>query len=329
MNNTLLMPLALLICSTTATASIEQGRAEFEKGNLRLAQSLLLQQQTSDYHKPLLLARIALKSDQDEVALQHIEDALAQHPNNPELYFAHVEVIAKMAEQASIFSVSGYIKKLKASFIKAVELAPDNTEYRTALIKFYINAPSMFGGDEQAALTHINELEKIAPFEAFLTRLHLLGKTGEQDEFARLIAIGQKRFAAEPRFFYTLGQVYHERDQSEEALNQFRKAAAMKTATTLQEKARNHSLVLIGVLSKQLGKHHDEGEAALRQYLDEASHHYDMPDKSQVKFRLAEIAIDRSKTAVAKQLLNEVITETLSERLKKKARSALKKLASA
>ncbi|MCG7534340.1 hypothetical protein [Pseudoalteromonas sp. OOF1S-7] len=327
MKNTLLLPLTLLFICPLASASIEQGRAEFDKGNLRLAHTLLVQQQSADYQKPLLLARIALKSDQDEAALQHIENALTQYPDNPELYFAHVEVVAKIAEQASIFRVSGYIKKLKASFIRAVELAPDNTEYRSALIKFYINAPAMFGGDEQAALTHIRELEKIAPFEAFLTHLHLYGKSDEQNEFKRLIAIGQQSFAADPRFFYTLGQVYRELEQPEKALLQFRKAAAMKTTTTQQEKARYHALVLIGTLSQQLGKYQDEGEAALHQYLEEAAYHYDLPDKSQVKFRLAELAIDRSKTAMARQLLDEVITETLSKQLKKKASSALKKLA--
>ncbi|QTL37491.1 tetratricopeptide repeat protein [Pseudoalteromonas viridis] len=327
MKNASLIALALLVCCTTASASMERSLAAFEKGDLRLAHTLLNQQHTTDYQKPLLLARIALKKDQDEAALQHIEKALAQHPNNPELYFAHVEVVAKIAEQASIFSVSGYIKKLKASFIKAVELAPDNAEYRTALIKFYINAPALFGGDKQAALTHIKELEKTAPFEAFLTRLQLAGMSDENEEFAHLIAIGQQSFATDPRFFYTLGQVYRERDQNEQALIELRKAATLKTTHWQQEKARYQALVLIGLLSKELGKYHSEGEAALRQYLEEAAYYYDLPDKSQVKFRLAELAIDSSKTAMAKQLLNEVLTETLSSQLQKKARTVLKKLA--
>ncbi|WP_194867034.1 tetratricopeptide repeat protein [Pseudoalteromonas sp. PPB1] len=329
MKSKLLIPLTLLVYCNITTASVELGQAEFDKGNLRLAKSILSQQQTSDYQKPLLLARIALRSDQDETALQHLEAAIEQHPNNPELYFAHAEVVAKIAEQASIFSVSGYIKKLKASFIKAVELAPDNREYRSTLIKFYINAPSMFGGDKQAALTHIQALEKVSPFDAFLTRLYLAAKSDKQEEFARLIKIGQQNFAADPRYFYTLGQIYLDQEESEMALNQFRSAANKQAKNLKQEKARYQSLVLIGTLSQQLKRNYDEGQNALQQYLNEAAHHYDLPDKNLVKFRLASIAMAQKKTTLAQRLLNEVITETLSDKLKKKARSALKKLARA
>ncbi|RXE85891.1 hypothetical protein [Pseudoalteromonas sp. A757] len=324
-----LIPLAMLMFSALTNAtSLEQGQTEFDNGNYRLAQSILQETKSSDVRKPLMLARIALKSDQPDVALQHIENAIQSEPKNAELYFCHAEVVAVLAEKASIFKISGYIKKLKRSFLRAVELAPDNANYRSALIKFYLNAPAMFGGDEQEAIKHIKQLEKIDPFAAHLARLHLYAKLDDKAAFAHSLETVSKDFGTEPELYYTLGIVYQEQKELEPALHQLRKAARMEATTPEQKKAKYRSLVLIGTISQQLARHHNEGAAALRQYLEEATPSYDMPDKSQIKFQLATIAKAQNQVATAQQLLQEVIAEALSKALKKKAQSALGKLAS-
>ncbi|USD30258.1 hypothetical protein J8Z24_19170 [Pseudoalteromonas sp. SCSIO 43201] len=312
--------------STLTHANLELSQQAFDEGNLHLAQSLLIEQPASSYKKPLLLAHIAMRRDDYKAARQQIEEALNLYPTVPELYFAHSQVVAKIAEQASIFSVARHIKSLKQSLIKAVELAPEHSDYRSALIKFYINAPSMFGGDKQEAKRHIEKLEKTDAFSALLTRLWLYARLDEQAKFTYELEQGVQQYPLEPALYHTLGALYYELDKPQLALSYLRQATEIKAQTKTQQKYKALSLVLIGTVSLQLEAHYDEGQKALEQYLNNMTPSHDMPDKSQVKFKLATIAIQQNNGEIARQWLQAVIRETPSNKLKREAKSALKKL---
>ena len=69
----------------------------------------------------------------------------------------------QLAQQASLFSAGGLAKDGRDLLKKAVELSPDEPKVVLDLIGFYVQAPSIAGGDKDAAVALVPTLQAKDP----------------------------------------------------------------------------------------------------------------------------------------------------------------------
>jgi tetratricopeptide (TPR) repeat protein len=86
-------------------------------------------------------------------------------------------IYGEKADRAGFFSAAGLAKKVRTSFERAVELAPNDWEARTVLGEFYVEAPGIVGGGKDKAREQANALMPIKPGMAYW----LLGRIAEKD----------------------------------------------------------------------------------------------------------------------------------------------------
>ena len=91
----------------------------------------------------LYLARIAEHQGRRDEALDSFEALAKADDKNPEVHFFWAVSLCNEAQSASMFSALGHAKNCAKHFKKAVELKPDNLEYRKALFDYYVGAPGI------------------------------------------------------------------------------------------------------------------------------------------------------------------------------------------
>ena len=69
--------------------------------------------------------------------------------------------IREKAMGASILKQTGYARKCKKYYEKAVELDPYNIEAKESILEFYLRAPKIIGGGREKAEFQANEIKKI------------------------------------------------------------------------------------------------------------------------------------------------------------------------
>ena len=320
--------ISLLICmiSTPLYASIEQGITAFKNENLPLAKSILLQQSDKTYQKPLYLALIAAKEGELDEAEEYIEQAIELDTKNAEVQFTYAKIMAEQAEASSIFSLTGYIKKVKKAFIAAVELAPKNIEYRRALIRFHLNAPSMLGGDINQALQHAQVLKSINALAGTSDLIQVYGKMANTAKFDEELKMATLNFVNEPELYYQLGLYYQENESFNEAAMYFRKAANITTSTEQQHNAKYSAIFQLGQTSMLSDSNFDEGKEAFTRYLNEANVSSAMPSKNWAKFRLANIIEAQGEESKAIRLYQDLAQQSSDKALQKKLTKRIKKL---
>ncbi len=96
-----------------------------------------------------------------EEALELGADLLKTKPNNVDYLILMGESYGKAAGEASMLTAMDYAKKSKQSFVKAVEIEPNNPNAIYPLIVFLVDAPSFVGGDVDAAEELVTRLQVI------------------------------------------------------------------------------------------------------------------------------------------------------------------------
>lgn len=321
-----LLTLLVSTLSIPALASIEQGITAFESGNLELAEKILSQESDNSYQKYLYLAKIALKMGNIDDAEDYSDKAIELNSKDAYAQFVYGEIMAKQAETASIFSVMGYIKKVKTAFTAAVNLEPQNTKYHRTLILFHINAPSMVGGDIDEALKLAQNLKKFDDLSGTSALIHVYGHMEHKEKFDEVLKIAMLDFADEPELFYQIGLYYQKQENYSEALTYLHKAATMVTPTDEQRDAKYRAIFQVGRTSILSESNFEDGEKALVQYINEANISSTMPSKNWAKFRLANIAEAKGKKSKAMQIYKDLVQESADMDLQKQVKKRIKKL---
>ena len=311
---------------TPAYANIEQGIKAYDNGNLLLAEKIFSQESDTSAQKYLYLAQIAATNGKPDDAEDYINKAIELNPENAHLQFISADILAKQAESAGVFSIMGYIKKVKKAFTAAVELAPKNIEYRQMLIQFHINAPSLMGGDIEEALKHAKVLERLDVLSGTSALIQVYGQMENTEKFDEVLQVALINFADEPAFFFQLGVFYQHQEHYDEAAAYFRKAANMAISTDEQRQAKYNAIFQLGRTSILSDSNFDEGEKALIQYLNEAVVSADMPTKNWAKFRLANIVEAKGEKLAAVTLYNDLVDDVIDKDLQKQLEKRIKNL---
>ncbi len=156
-----------------------------------------------------------------DAAEEQLEKSVALVPDNADYHFTLGRLYGVQAQRASIFSKLSYAGKVKAEFLRAVELAPDIPSYRVGLINFYLMAPGIAGGSVAKAKDHAAELLKRNASAGYLAsgQIAAYEKDYESAEREYLAAIQADPTRSSP--YNLLGYLYITLKRPDEAIAQF------------------------------------------------------------------------------------------------------------
>ena len=217
------------------------------------------------------------------------------------LYWADLgEAYGKLAGKAGIFKQLGFARKCRDALEKAVELAPDNLDYRRGLLEFCEKAPSIAGGGRDKALAQAAEIAKRDAYAGALATggIHARAKNWAAAEIAFASAARLRPSAVEP--LDALGLLYAEQERYTDALVQFDQALARNPDDFAV-------LFQIGRVAALSGLNLAEGEAALRRYIAQPARLPGLPSTANAQHRLGDILARRGDTAAARAAYEEAL----------------------
>jgi len=125
-----------------------------------------------------LLCRAYFMMEEWDRGIANCERARNLDPQNSLHYLWLGRIYGEKADHVGFLSAAGLAKKVRTSFERAVELAPNDWEARTVLGEFYLEAPSIVGGGKDKAREQANLLMPLKPGMAYW----MLGRIAEKNK---------------------------------------------------------------------------------------------------------------------------------------------------
>ena len=180
-----------------------------------------------------------------------------------------------------MFKKLGLSKKVRACFLKAIELDPDNLSARESLAGYYFEAPGIAGGSTEKGLEQAREITaRDARRGHNMLASHYINEKSydlAEQEYVAALALSPD----EPDTLYSLGQLFQTREDSSRAFDYFEKALAA-------DPDHLASLYALGRAAAISGKNLDRGIECLQHFLDGEPAH-DLPAHTFAHWRMGMI----------------------------------------
>lgn len=229
------------------------------------------------------------------------ENWVENEPENAAAWHMRGIVMAQQAQDA-FFSALSYAGESVDSFEKAVELEPDSLKYRTALMQFYLMAPSIAGGDDEKALAQIEAIEEIDVVQGALAKIGYFRKHEQKEKARELLEQTLANHPNNADILVYAGLQEQKGENYQKALSLFERAAKGESA---EGDSPVMALYQIGKTSVLAENQLDEGILALRLYLKEELPE-NAPGTHWANFRLAQLLTLKGSSEESKQLLTDL-----------------------
>jgi len=286
--------------------------------------SELLMQKHQQASKLWTLAKVALRVGNLEEAENHILQALAINPDNAVMQFDAARIMSHQAMQASIFSLAGYAKKALNSYKKAVRLNPDVVRYRQSLMRFYLKAPSMLGGDMKLAKEESRAIAKLDEVQGMLAQVDINHELEQESEAQAVYDKALRKFPGNSHVYMHRGKHYQSLERYDLALADFEQV--LQSHSSKSNLLKLKALYEIGHNSVLSQNNVEQGISVLRVFIKEFNDDDRLPTLPWAKFRLAQLLIKTGELDEAREILNEVKSKTEDKSLLKEMKSASRKL---
>lgn len=261
-----------------------------------------------------------------EIALKEIKNG-ADPKQRAEIKYWLGKVREGQAEASNIFSASRYGRLARDHYIGAVELAPKNTSYRLALIDFYIDAPTIAGGNVKEAKMHAEALFEQDKLLGFKALAKSYAKLDEHENVLLTYQRGLNAFPNDAELYYLRGHYYLSIKDYNSAVTNFLSSKNLPTTDSHQTAIQFHALYYIGRTSSISGQNLEQGIAAYEEYLDQYQHiaGHPLPDTNWVTYRMALLLEENKQSTQAKALYHSLLADPdlNDERLEAKIRKRL------
>ena len=213
-----------LVTMTPTQLAIANAKSLYAEGNYEAAIELLESlEKSADTYIELIMNYAQTDLDESE---ELSDDSIEAYPDNARLYYLRGVVMGSQA-QSSIFSALGYAEKSLNSFVKATELAPEEVQYKRALMSFYMAAPSIAGGDEDLGKAELDKIKALDPLEGAASEVAFYQMSDEMDKAKATLKKAMEQFKDEINFPFQLGSLYAREEDYADAMRYFQKAADM------------------------------------------------------------------------------------------------------
>ncbi len=261
-------------------------------------------------------AKSHLEQGNTRAAVDTIEVLLEQDEENAEAQYMAGLIYGQYAQEVSIFRGPGLAKKTLKSLRRAVELDPQNTNYRYALMGFYFFAPSIVGGNDDYAIEQVEAINRLDSVKGYIATANMLQHDGEQEKIASHYAHAPNSVLENMEFRLQRAMHYQARKEYKLAVEDFRTVMEMKpqNGEKIDRFLALYQLGRTGVLS---GQNLDLADKAMKEFVAEAPFHYELPSKAWAKFRWAQIKHSLGELQRAKSLYAEAKEEAEDPKLRK------------
>jgi tetratricopeptide (TPR) repeat protein len=213
----------------SAQSKIDQARDLLNRGDFAGARKILEQLPETDQtaESRFLLGKLFYLWDDSKRAVELLEKAAAENPNDSDYFLWLGRSLGRKAQQASFFKAPFIAGKVRDAFQKAVQLNPENLDARDDLLQYYLEAPPFLGGGTDKARKLVEEIEVSHParYHAQLAQTFLKQKEYDkaEKELCRSIEIRPHEFWN----YAALAEFYENRNQTDQARKVLLKATAL------------------------------------------------------------------------------------------------------
>jgi tetratricopeptide (TPR) repeat protein len=229
------------------------------------------------------LGRARARASQGEAAVEALTRAVELAPKNADYHLHLVSALSVQISQVGMFKKMSLSKKVREHMDLAVQLAPDSVRARETLMQFYAQAPGIAGGSMEKAHEQAAAVARLNPAEGL--RLEAMLARSDKKPDAEVIAAWEQAMAApgatpDARMgyaFYLQG-----REKWEAAFAQFEAAAKADPAAPGPK-------YQIGRTAAMSGRRLEDGEQALRSYLETGPKGENDPALEAAHWRLGQV----------------------------------------
>ena len=274
-------------------------------------------------------AKQAVLSENLDRATKLIETAIKSHPEHAESYRVAGDIYIVQARSASIFSAPGLAKKALKNYQKAVETEPSNSRYRLNLMQYYLNAPSIVGGNENKAIEETKEIDKLDPTMGVVARSILYRKQDDLDSLSELFASLSSDLLEQPQVRLEFAQYLIINKQEQAGLTELNKLASLDSLSLSgdeNKKVPYKALLVMGFAGLENENLAESAINGFQQYIETAPQSYGYPDRQWIRLSLAQVQAQSGDEESAKATLKVIQHKSKSKELLKETKKALKKL---
>ena len=235
--------------------------ARFEAGEIEAAESLFRAQLTAEPARAAFyLGRIQFRRDDTDGAIEWLEKATAQDPSDSDTQLWLGRAYLAQLQDASMFKKLGLSRKVRACYLKAIELNPDNLSARESLAGYYFEAPSIAGGSTENGMEQVREIKsRDARRGHHMLAAHYTAEESydlAEKEYRAALALAPGDLDT----LYLLGQLSQTRGDTSRAFDYFEKVLAT-------DPDHLASLYAVGRTAAISGENTDRGIECVQRYL--------------------------------------------------------------
>jgi tetratricopeptide (TPR) repeat protein len=307
--------------SSQAYADISKGDSALAAGNKTQAIAFY-QSQESDILAKIKLAQVYMGFDLDE-AEEWIELARKQDNQDPRMHFTRGSIMGQQAAN-SIFSALSYAGKSLDSFEQAVALEPSNIAYQLGLLSFYLQAPSIAGGDKDKAKQVAQTISALDPVEGLKANIMVYSALEDKAGLDRLLQEGLAQHSNDPWFLFNAGMIKQNNQEYGQAIGLLSQVPLDAENEEFQQRyfSAQYQIGKTAILAEDF---YPVGLAALDNYIANATIGNGMPSIDWATFRKANIVQAMGDKANASQLYKSIQADD-DKQLQKALKKALKQL---
>lgn len=313
--------IAFLLVASEVSADVQKGDQAYAQGDKVGALAYYKAvENTAEGIKAL--AYFYMKEDQLDDAEDMIVAGVKRFPDNPDLYNVKGVIMSRQAMDA-VFSALSYAKKSKAGFAKAVELAPNNAQYRMDLVQFYLQAPGFAGGDTEQAWEHIQVLDELDSTMAFQAKVAYYQVT-EQSELLSQLVLSAAQHSSEPEVLLSVGILLMNQRAFEQSFATLSKIQLPSEATELQREAYYGAQYQMAKLAMMANQYYEEALVSIELFMQQSPQYRNPQFAQWAQYRYGVLLARSGEINKGKNILNAI--ETQDKQLYKELRKMLRTL---
>ena len=298
--------IAFLLVAFEANADVQKGDQAYAQGDK--VGALAYYKAVENTPKGIkALAYFYMKEDELDEAEDIIVEGVARFSDNAELHNAKGVVMSRQAMDA-VFSALSYAKKSKAGFAKAVELAPNNAQYRMDLIQFYLQAPGFAGGDTDQAWKQIQVLEELDSVMGFQARVAYYQVTEQLEPLSQLV-LHSAQNSSEPEVLLSAGILLMNQQAYERSFATLSKITLSDGATESQQDAYYGAQYQLTKLAMTAGQYYAEALDSIKIFMHQAPQYRNPQFAQWAQYRYGTLLVLTGEIDEGRTVLNAIKTQ--------------------